>query len=254
MKNPLFGAPVPGLEPCQALLDADPLLYLDLTEAVRRGIGQVLSASPTGALVGFADKLGGNAYSGYTMLCADMDAAQALCDMLPSDSDFLLTTHEDFYLPLLQERFGVTFFLGGGSYQVAYLESQPISLPDTPLVIRQLDMSYLPIVAANYKLEGEGYLGSLLERGELFGGFEGDALVGFVGRHDEGSIGLLEIFPPYRRRGFATILEGHMINRELAQGHIPYGQVLVDNAPSLALQRSLGMTVSGDKLYWISRD
>ena len=108
-------------------------------------------------------------------------------------------------------------------------------------------------MADNYKLEGEDYLRSLLERGQLFGGFLNDTMVGFAGRHAEGSIGLLEIFPPYRRQGFATVLERYMINQELALGHIPFGQVLTDNAPSLALQRSLGMTLSDGTLYWLSR-
>ena len=254
MKNPLFGMAVPGLEPCQALLDTNPLLYLDLTEAVRRGIGCVLCAVSSGALVGFPDRDNPARYSGYTMLCADMDTARTLCDLLPADGDFLLTTHEAFYLPLLQERFGVVSFLGGGNYQAAYLDDQPIPLPETPLTVRQLDLRHLPAVVANYKMEGEAYLRSRIECGELFGGFMGEELVGFAGRHVEGSVGLLEVLPPYRRQGFATVLEGYLINRELAQGHIPYGQVLVENTPSLALQRSLGMTISDEKLYWVSRN
>ena len=44
-----------------------------------------------------------------------------------------------------------------------------------------------------------------------------------------------------------------MINQELARGRIPFGQVVTDNAPSLALQRSLGMTLSEGTLYWLSR-
>jgi GNAT superfamily N-acetyltransferase len=111
----------------------------------------------------------------------------------------------------------------------------------------------LPQVADNYKLEGEDYLRSLLERGQLFGGFLDDTMIGFAGRHAEGSIGLLEIFPPYRRRGFASVLEQYLINRELALKHIPFGQVVTGNAPSLALQRSLGMTLSEGTLYWLAR-
>ena len=38
----------------QKTLNRDPVLYVDMTEAVRRGIGTVLYASPTAALVGIA--------------------------------------------------------------------------------------------------------------------------------------------------------------------------------------------------------
>ncbi|MCI9288136.1 MAG: hypothetical protein HFF23_01415 [Oscillospiraceae bacterium] len=45
-----------------------------------------------------------------------------------------------------------------------------------------------------------------------------------------------------------------MIGLELSCGHVPYGQVFDGNDPSLALQRSLGMTRSMGRLYWAVRD
>ena len=241
------------LSVCQGLFDRDPVRYLDMTEAVRRGIGPVLYASPAAALVGIASPDHPESFDSYLMSCADMDAARLLCDLLPTGGDPLLAAHEDFYLPLLREHFGLRLFLDGASYQAAYLHIEPCPIPESTLAVRQLTVDDLPQVTANYKLEGEDYLRSLLERGQLFGGFQDGAMVGFAGRHAEGSIGLLEIFPPYRRRGFASMLERYMINQELALGHIPFGQVLTDNAPSLALQRSLGMTLSIGTLYWLSR-
>lgn len=238
---------------CQELFDRDPVRYIDMTEAVRRGIGTVLYASPSAALVDVPSPEQPNGFHTYLMCCAGLEEAQRLCGLLPSGGGFLLAAHEDFCVPLLKERFGATLFLEGASYQAAYLRTQPPVLQDCGLAIRQLDVSGLPQVAAHYQLEGEDYLRSLLERGQLFGGFLNDAMVGFAGRHAEGSIGLLEIFPPYRRRGFASVLERYMINQELARGRIPFGQVVTDNAPSLALQRSLGMTLSEGTLYWLSR-
>ncbi len=240
------------LSVCQDIFSRDPVRYVDMTEAVRRGIGAVLHASPSAALVGIPSPDCPGVFDSYLMSCADMDAAHLLCGLLPGRGNSLIAAHEDFYLPLLQERFGLGFFLEGASFQAAYLGG-PCPIPDSPLALRQLAVDDLPQVADNYKLEGEDYLRSLLERGQLFGGFLNDAMVGFAGRHAEGSIGLLEIFPPYRRRGFATVLERYMINQELVLGHIPFGQVLTDNAPSLALQRSLGMTLSEGTLYWLSR-
>lgn len=239
---------------CQPLFDQDPVRYLDMTETVRRGIGTVLHASPTAALVGIPSPDCPEAFDSYLMSCAGMDSARLLCGLLPGGGDSLVAAHEDFYLPLLQERFGLGFFLEGASFQAAYLGDGPCPIPESPLTLRQLTVDDLPQVADNYKLEGEDYLRSLLERGQLVGGFLDDAMIGFAGRHAEGSIGLLEIFPPYRRRGFASVLEGHMINLELSLGHVPFGQVLTDNAPSLALQRSLGMTLSAGTLCWLSCD
>ena len=236
---------------CQELFDRDPVRYIDMTEAVRRGIGTVLYASPSAALV---DVPSPDGFHTYLMCCAGLEEAQRLCGLLPSGGGFLLAAHEDFCVPLLKERFGATLFLEGASYQAAYLRTQPPVFQDCGLAIRQLDVSGLPQVAAHYQLEGEDYLRSLLERGQLFGGFLNGVMVGFAGRHAEGSIGLLEILPQYRRQGFATALERYMIDLELSLCHIPFGQVLTDNAPSLALQRSLGMTISSGTLCWLSCD
>ena len=239
---------------CQELFDRDPVRYIDMTEAVRRGIGTVLYASPSAALVDVPSPEQPDGFHTYLMCCAGLEEAQRLCGLLPSGGGFLLAAHEDFCVPLLKERFGATLFLEGASYQAAYLRTQPPVFQDCGLAIRQLDVSGLPQVAAHYKLEGEDYLRSLLERGQLFGGFLNGVMVGFAGRHTEGSIGLLEILPQYRRQGFATALERYMIRLELSLCHIPFGQVLTDNAPSLALQRSLGMTISSGTLHWLSCD
>ena len=241
------------LSVCQDIFSRDPVRYVDMTEAVRRGVGTVLHASPSAALVGIPAAGCAGDFGSYLMSCADMDTARLLCGLIPAGGDFLIAAHEDFYLPLLQEHFGTDFFLEGASFQAAYLGDGPCSIPDSPLALRQLAADDLPQVSEHYKLEGEDYLRFLLERGQLFGGFLDDAMAGFAGLHAEGSIGLLEVFPPYRRRGFATVLERYMINRELALKHIPFGQVVTGNAPSLALQRSLGMTLSEGTLYWLAR-
>ena len=242
------------LSVCQDIFSRDPVRYVDMTEAVRRGVGTVLHASPSAALVGIPAAGCAGDFGSYLMSCADMDAARLLCGLIPAGGDFLIAAHEDFYLPLLQEHFGTDFFLEGASFQAVYLGDGPCPMPDSALAIRQLNVDDLPEVSEHYKLEGEDYLRFLLERGRLFGGFLDGTMIGFAGFHTEGAMGLLEVFPPYRRRGFATVLERYMINRELALKHIPFGQVVTGNAPSLALQRSLGMTLSEGTLYWLSRD
>ena len=239
---------------CKPLFDRDPVRYLDMSEAVRRGIGTVLYASPTAALVDIPGPEQPDSSHTCLMCCAGMEDARRLCILLPANGSLLVAAHEEFCIPLLQERFGVDFFLDGVSYQAAYLRTRPPQIPDCGLAIRRLEVGDLPQVAEHYKLEGEDYLRSLLERGQLLGGFYEGAMVGFAGCHTEGSMGLLEIFPPYRRRGFAAALEGYLIDLELSQCHVPFGQVLTDNGPSLALQRSLGMTLSSGTLCWLSRD
>ena len=81
--------------------------------------------------------------------------------------------------------------------------------------------------------------------------FVDGVLAGFAGFHDEGSIGLLEVLPEYRRRGLGEALLCAAVRLALERGQYAFGQVFTDNRPSLALQRKVGMTVSEDILYWL---
>lgn len=238
------------LSPCQEALNRDPVLYLDMTEAVRRGDGRVLGAMPKGALVAFTNLIDGPDY-GYTMFADDERTARRLCAMIPPNPGFI-TVHERHYLGLLKKCFGFSEI--NTCWQMGYLRASPLPLPELGAEVRPLDASHLPTVCANYQMEDEEYLGWLIGRGELYGTFHGDTLMAFGGRHAEGSIGLLEVLPQYRRQGLGALLQSFLINLELSQGHIPYGQVFDGNEPSLALQRSLGMAQSMGQLYWAAPD
>lgn len=94
------------------------------------------------------------------------------------------------------------------------------------------------------------YVRTRIEAKALLGAFDGDALVGMIGTHAEGSIGFLEIDPAYRRRHLASALESKLIAQKLENKEAIYAQILSDNTASLALHKSLGMTISEKKLYW----
>lgn len=238
---------------CQEALNRDPVLYLDLTEAVRRGEGRLIAAMPRGALVSFRNYEKDGQELGFTMFAGDLETAKRLLAMLPSQPDFL-TVHEDFYLDELEKRFG--FDRLNPCWQVGYLRTMAPAAPDCGAEIRQLEPSHLPAVVEHYAENGvdDGYLSGLIEQGELYGAFEGETLMAFIGRHAEGSMGLLEVLPQYRRRGLGRLLQSHLIDLELSRGRVPYGQVFDGNEASLALQQSLGMTRSMGRLYWAVRN
>lgn len=235
---------------CREALNRDPVLYLDLTESVRRGEGRVLGAAPHGALVAFNNLIDGPA-SRYTMFADDERTAQTLLTLLPANPGFVCV-HEDFYWDQLERRFG--FSKLRPCQQVGWLRTVSPAEPETGAKIRRLEAANLPAVCASYQLEGEEYLSWLISRGELYGAFEGETLMGFIGRHAEGIIGLLEVLPQYRRRGLGRQLQAHMIGLELSRNRVPYGQVFLDNDASLALQHSMGMNCSMGRLYWATRD
>lgn len=235
----------PELSVCGDLFARDPVLYLDMTEPVRRGTGTVLAAFPDGALVEVSAQGGGDTV--YSLSARNQEAARRLCAMIPASAVYV-TAHETLSFPALQERFHYRGM--NACWQVAYLDWAPLPLPDLGLELRPLEPVHLPLVEAHYKLVGGDYVAGVLSRGDLYGAFRGDALWGFIGRHPEGTVGLLEVFPEHRRQGVATLLQSYMVNLELERGHIPYGQVFDGNQASLALQRSLGVQCSRGQMYW----
>ncbi len=125
--------------------------------------------------------------------------------------------------------------------QWVYTKPKPPILP--PCDIRPLTLAELPIAAAHYHPEDNNfeYLRGRISHGRMWGLYENGVLAGFVGTHTEGSMGILEVFPEYRRRGYGEMLEAYLIAWLMERGHIPYGQVVEGNTASLGLQAKLGL-------------
>ena len=87
---------------CQEALNRDPVLYLDLTEAVRRGEGRLLAATPRGALAAFHNYEKDGQDLGFTMFADDLETAQALLALIPPKPTFI-TVHEALYRDELEK-------------------------------------------------------------------------------------------------------------------------------------------------------
>ena len=137
--------------------------------------------------------------------------------------------------------------------QWVYGESQPPRVPAAE--VRPITEEYLPLCAAHYHPEdGEAaYLRSRMEAGQLWGLFEDGQLAAFIGVHHEGSMGILEVLPEYRRRGLAMALEGWLIRWHLERGWTPFCHVYEDNPASHALQKKLGLTPAPEQVVWLHR-
>jgi len=120
--------------------------------------------------------------------------------------------------------------------------------------IRKIGVEYYEEAAAFYDgPDGTEYIREHLEEFGLYGAFLEGKLVGYIGRHPEGSMGILQVAPEYRRRKIAKALETYMINLSLEIGHIPFAEVVVGNEKSVALQESLGMCFAKNLIYWMEK-
>lgn len=221
-------------------LDTDPLWHTGLKEVLSRGIGKVLKANDNGVLI--LD----NSEKIYMLSANDLDAAKELISDLKSVN--LIVAYQDFLVDYLKERYSLKGC--NKCVQAVYLSKEKLKVDDrfefAPLTARYLDK-----IIECYHYESPKNLRRKLNRAEVIGAFLNKDWVGFVGMHDEGTMGMLEVFPAFRRIGAGTAISSYMINRNLDQGYIPFAHIISNNEASLALNRKLGMDISSKYLYWL---
>ena len=145
-----------------------------------------------------------------------------------------------------------------GCYTYAYLTAMPPLPEDGGVEIKRLAPSLAGTVLSAYHNGESGYtlerMESLMREKGVFGAIADGKLAGFIGRHGDGSMGMLEVFEPFRRRGIAARLEKFLITYVMTFGRIPKCDVYTDNAASMALQVKLGLTKGCGYTYWIDED
>lgn len=136
--------------------------------------------------------------------------------------------------------------------QWMYLKEDPPRAERPGVRLRPLMLEDLDFVLENYHHPGAaaGHIRGRIAEGMLGAEVDGQ-LAGFIGVHEEGAMGLLEVLPQFRRRGLAEVLEAALIKQQLDRGFLPYAQVRTGNAPSEALQKKLGLASDSRILYWI---
>ncbi len=225
-------------------------LNINLLAALQAGIAEVAAVTPRGCLL--------HTNGMWQLSAEDVPTALALYARIPEDAT-MLSLQQTEWIELIEPRFRPRCV---EVYHNVWYAEQEIELPDTGAEVRTVTAEDAPALAQYYHLPGTPvdnpaetaeYLRQRAAEGVLFGVYFDGVLAGFVGTHDEGSIGILTVAPAFRRRGLGTYLERLAIQKALERGHIPFGQVTPGNAASLALQRSLGMTVSRERICWMDR-
>ena len=220
-------------------LNKDYLLNVDMIECIRRDICRILYASDKAVLI-VAD-------SGWVHMLSCEDRELGL-ELIKTHQPPWVVLHQ---MDMREAVAGLGYRIGDECWQSAYTKTTPME--ETLADIRRLDRRFLKRIADNYELADEEEIDALLDAGVIYGAFAGGELAGFIGKHEEGSVGLLFVFPEFRRMGIAEALERNYVNRELAEGNVAYGQIFVGNTPSRQLQEKLGMDFSDKFICWCGK-
>ncbi len=221
-------------------LSKNPLLHMDMMEAIRRNSADLLYADIDGVLIREQNS------DTYMITVNDVELG---CNLINTISESnLFVAHQENMVELISNKFNLKGKME--CFQVVYEQEHMLEVSDE-ISIRALDLEHIDVILEHYKKLPYSEVKELLEKGTMFGGYKDGVLIGFIGNHLEGSIGLLEVFPDFRKRGYGTILESCMVNRMLQKGQVPFAQIEVNNKASLELQKKLGFCVSEDSVFWL---
>lgn len=215
---------------------------IDIDQMLLRRGGKLLYEGPEGRVAQCPDGL----------ILSDITSGKALCGclsflLLPEDVHFCVKSKDA--ADAVQERFHLR-----GQTPCAQWVYTKDSAPVVPGLegadIHPLPEEDVPTAAPHYH-DSADYLRERSRAGELWGIYEEGKLAGFMGLHEEGSMGILAILPEFRRRGLASVLESWVIGQQLKKGQVPYGHVIDGNDASTALQESLGLTKAELPAIWV---
>ena len=223
-------------------LEREPLWHMDMLEALRRGRGEVVLFEGQTVLIKRNDEP-----ESYLLTSDGPDAAEAA--FRGQTTPLSVIARGPGVPERMEERFGLVRVLT--CTNVAYLKKDRLAWDCPGLVIRPFRLEELPAFSAHYTREDEDQAREHIRKGELFAAEYEGRLAGFMGLHADGSMGLLQVFPEYRKLGIGRAIEIFFINFCLDRGWVPYGQVRCDNEASFSLQEHLGMSFDRTKtLCW----
>ena len=214
---------------------------LGIERVLKRGTGEIIVGDNDAILV--RDKVS----RAFFLACDDREKGLSILDKhVDKGCNLLMISNYELGKSAFK-RYGFEEMIE--CYQVAYYGEKPKE--DMTISFRVADMSDIDVLLENYDMISSDELREVVERGNIILGYHDNALIGFIGEHLEGSMGILYVFPEYRNRGYATMLQKHMIAITMEKGFIPFGQVEKDNEASLKLQKKLGMVCSESLITWM---
>lgn len=212
---------------------------VDMDELLRQGLGEVLYQGPEGRILREVDR-------GPVM--SDILDGKTLCERLRAldlpNFDLAAVKSKDAFRAVSRE------FALPHSHpctQWVYCLPEPPEYPTCD--IRLLTAEHAEAVGAQYHNETD-YVRERIAAGDMWGLFEDGNLAGFIGIHTERAIGMLDIAPAYRKRGYGYALEAFLIGHLMKNGATPYCHVIDGNEASLHLQKKLGMQKADLPAIW----
>lgn len=230
---------------CREWLLKDKLQNMDMLAAIERGYAELLHKEKDGIL------LKNRADGAYMLSVKSEEAGERILEKFfgkvagAKTTSLRLILHQAYMNPVAEVYLGMETAVAYKQYVYTRKEALPVSGAD----IRRLTEGFLPVLLKQDTGLDAATLQERMESGCVYGAFVEDELAGIVGEAKEGSMGVLFVFPRYRRRGLAALLESYLINLTLKKGYTPYCQIAPENTAVIALQEKLGLYPARQEVF-----
>lgn len=222
-------------------LSKNPLLYIGIIEVIKRNTAEIIELSKDGLLILEKESMG------YMMVSESPKGAERLIRKI--EKPVLFAAYEDYVSEIIAHIFDIK--PSRTCFQAAYFNDFP-PVWEKDADIRNIDESYLDFISTYYN-DGDNsreYVKSRLSAGAVYGAFINNNLAGFIGTHEEGAIGMLDILKEYRRMGLGHKLLGFMTEKFLSEHKTPFSQIMTDNEASFKLHQKLDYQISKESMLW----
>lgn len=225
-------------------MDLSGISYVGFRRVIERGTAEIIEETDKGILL--CDTVSGV----YMLASDDEETGKALIDRNLDRKITLLETTSKEVGEYAGEKYGLDKV--EECWQFAYTGDAPEE--DPRLTVRTAELSDLTVIMKVYDMVSEEEMARDIRRGSVLMAYDGDDLVGFIGEHLEGSMGMLYVYPEFRHKGYASALENIGFSRTIKRGETPYGQVISDNTASYNLQKKKGLEQADKMIYWVFKD
>ena len=219
------------------------LLMAGMEQVVKHGTAEVMIENEHGSLIH-------DTFSDAWMIdCDSHETGKQWMDRFIPDECHLFQSLRGDLAEEAKNRWGFSEIL---ICHQAVFEKEEVPALTGSLHIQSAEEKDLSFILENYHQLDESEIRILIGIHHIFIGYDTDGnRTGIAGIHMEGSAGLLEILPEYRRHGYGMELEKYVLQYMKQNDMIPFCQVETDNDKSLALQEKIGMSISKGNVYWL---
>lgn len=222
-----------------SVLGRNPILYMDMMEALRRGSGSVAAVREDGVLVYIRSS------RAYLLAAENQQAGEALCQGLNQAAQ--VAVHQKETARFLGDKLG---WQSMECRAAAYLEMDPPLQKDFDLRELALDQGD-EVLELFGEVLGQEELREALHTKMLHGIYESNQLLGTVGLYPEGGIGLLAVSPEGQDKGLEEALVAHITGWCLEKYLAPFVHIPAWDEAALALYERMGYTIGNGNVYWL---